>query len=105
MSALDHLDDVIERLKQALRPQRIVLFGSYAVGGAGPDSDLDLLVMVDRVDDPMAAMLSALRACADLPVPKDIIVTDPARLARRRAMPHTVEAEALATGREVYHAA
>ena len=105
MTPLDHLPIIIERLRQALHPQRIVLFGSYATGTAGPDSDLDLLVVVDRVDDPMAAMLTALRACADLPVPKDIIVTDPQRLQRRQVMAHTIEAEALATGREVYHAA
>ncbi len=36
---------IIERLKRELHPQRIVLFGSHAVGGAGPDGDLDLLVV------------------------------------------------------------
>ena len=28
-------------------PQQIILFGSAARGGAGPDSDIDLLVVVD----------------------------------------------------------
>lgn len=85
-------------------PQRIVLFGSHATDTAGPDSERDLLAVVDRVDDPMAAMITALRTCADLPISKDIIVTDPDRLERRLIMPHTIEAEALATGREVYRA-
>jgi uncharacterized protein len=37
------LDPVIEYF----RPQRVILFGSTARGEAGPDSDIDLLVIVD----------------------------------------------------------
>jgi Nucleotidyltransferase domain len=33
----------------AVAPRRIVLFGSVARGDEGPDSDLDLLVVLDRV--------------------------------------------------------
>ncbi len=105
MNALDHLPTIIKRLQQALHPQRILLFGSHATGSATADSDLDLLVIMDHIEDPMAATLTALRACADLPVAKDIIVTDQQRLSLRQRMPHTIEAEALHTGREVFHAA
>jgi HEPN domain/Nucleotidyltransferase domain len=37
------LDPVIEYFQ----PQRVILFGSTARGEAGPDSDIDLLVIVD----------------------------------------------------------
>jgi predicted nucleotidyltransferase len=46
------LDEVVRRLVAAYRPERIYLFGSHARGDAGPDSDLDLLVIVPDDADP-----------------------------------------------------
>jgi predicted nucleotidyltransferase len=40
------LAQVVERLVEFYRPQRIYLFGSAARGEYGPDSDLDFLVVV-----------------------------------------------------------
>jgi predicted nucleotidyltransferase len=40
------LDQVVERLVEFYRPQKIYLFGSAARGEYGPDSDLDFLVVV-----------------------------------------------------------
>ena len=42
----DYLSQVVERLKAA-DPYKIVLFGSYAKGEAKPDSDIDLMVILD----------------------------------------------------------
>lgn len=95
---------MVERLCKAMHPQRIILFGSHARGTAGPDSDIDLLVIVDHVEDSMTAMVAALSLFPDLILPKDILVTDPQRLRRRASMPHTVEAAALAEGRTLYAA-
>src|SRR3954465_14831293 len=39
------LADIVQRVVQAARPEKIVLFGSAARGTMGPDSDLDLLVI------------------------------------------------------------
>jgi uncharacterized protein len=40
------LAEVVRRLVEAYRPERIYLFGSKARGEAGPDSDYDLMVVV-----------------------------------------------------------
>jgi hypothetical protein len=40
------LGEVVRRLVEAYRPERIYLFGSVARGDAGPDSDYDILVVV-----------------------------------------------------------
>jgi hypothetical protein len=40
------LDEVLRRLVDAYRPETIYLFGSYARGDAGPDSDYDIMVIV-----------------------------------------------------------
>ncbi len=44
-----HLDPVIlkiaEKIAREYQPEKIILFGSYAWGTPGPDSDVDLLVV------------------------------------------------------------
>ena len=39
--------DLLDRVVAYFRPRRVILFGSTARGEAGPDSDIDLLVVVD----------------------------------------------------------
>jgi predicted nucleotidyltransferase len=104
MDAQQAISIMVERLRQAFHPRRIVLFGSHARGTARPGSDIDLLVVLDQVQDTRAAMASAMRLFPDLTVPKDILVTDIERLRRRASWPHTIEAVALAEGRELYAA-
>jgi len=36
--------DALTQILRHVQPERVVLFGSWARGEAGPDSDLDLLV-------------------------------------------------------------
>lgn len=48
-------DNLLKSVTDALRPLhpfRIVLFGSYATGLQNPDSDLDLLVVLDTQETP-----------------------------------------------------
>ncbi len=52
-------DELLERVVAYFHPRRIILFGSRARGEAGPDSDIDLLVVLD--DDAPADKLT-LRA-------------------------------------------
>lgn len=40
------LAEVVRRLVKAFEPERIYLFGSYARGESGPDSDYDIMVVV-----------------------------------------------------------
>ena len=40
------LGEIVRRLVEAYRPERVYLFGSKARGDAGPDSDYDLMLIV-----------------------------------------------------------
>jgi predicted nucleotidyltransferase len=40
------LPGAIERIVSELKPEKIILFGSYAYGNPTPDSDVDLLVIM-----------------------------------------------------------
>lgn len=39
--------ELLDPVVAYFRPRRVILFGSVARGDAGPDSDIDLLVVVD----------------------------------------------------------
>jgi len=39
------LSEIVEKLKSEYKPQKIILFGSYAYGNPREDSDLDLLIL------------------------------------------------------------
>jgi predicted nucleotidyltransferase len=51
---LELLAEITRRIRAVSDPQQIILFGSYARGGAKPDSDLALLVVKDEVDSTRA---------------------------------------------------
>ena len=83
---------VADRIVERCDASRIVLYGSVARGDDGPDSDIDLLVVmpiVGRRHDTSGRVLNELR---DLPVPVDITVVDPAHLNEEASVPGVVRA-------------
>lgn len=46
MVTMDRIQDICDRIAREFRPERIILFGSYARGDADEDSDVDLLVIM-----------------------------------------------------------
>jgi excisionase family DNA binding protein len=74
------LPAIVGRIVRLFDPVRIILFGSRARGTAEPDSDYDLLVVLDGVDDRLATRLAIRTALADLPISKDVVVADRAEL-------------------------
>jgi len=71
------LAQMVERLVSAFHPDRIYAFGSQVRGEAGPDSDIDLLIVVPHTSEPSHRLAQA--AYHALPVhslPLDILVKD-----------------------------
>jgi uncharacterized protein len=81
---------VADRIVERCGATRVVLHGSVARGDDGPDSDIDLLVVMSfegRRHDASVRVLNELR---DLPVPVDITVVDPSQLSAESALPGVV---------------
>lgn len=75
------VDDVV----RAVSPCRVILFGSVARGDEGPDSDLDLLVVLDHVDpSDRARLMGRIRRAITAPAPIDVLVTDRHEYAARK---------------------
>jgi len=47
MELSNELRHQIRESLKPLHPERVIVFGSYAQGEAGPDSDIDLIVVLD----------------------------------------------------------
>jgi uncharacterized protein len=96
------IDEMVARIVQRFDPERIILFGSAARGEAGPDSDVDLLIVM-RVDGSQREKAVEIGvAVNDVPVPKDIIVTTPEDFEWRKNVPGTIERPAAREGRVLY---
>ena len=69
------LDEMVKNIVQAVDPQKIILFGSYAYGKPTQDSDVDLLVIVDDISTTRRDLrLKIRKALRKFLISKDIIV-------------------------------
>jgi predicted nucleotidyltransferase len=53
---------------------KVILFGSYARGEEGPDSDVDFLVIEPEVKDHFGESVRLARLVGELGVPADVVV-------------------------------
>lgn len=69
------IEEVTRRLVEAYNPVEIYLFGSYAWGSPTPDSDLDILIVVDASDEKSYKRpVRGYRSLRGIDVSKDLIV-------------------------------
>ena len=101
----DALKDLVQRILGAVRPRRIILFGSAARDDMTPHSDLDVLVVLPDGADPVAAELAIYRRLWGLRFGADIIAVTERDVERLQANPYVVIHTALKEGRELYRAA
>ena len=78
------LQEIVRRILGASDPEQIILFGSYARGQPGPDSDVDLLVIEAGVHAPRRESVRLRRVLRGLRVPIDVIVATPGQIERHR---------------------
>ena len=94
---------MVRRLVRQFDPEQIILFGSYARGTAGPDSDVDLLVVMPVTRAQKAALEIAMGvALHDVGVPKDIVVVTPDEVTQKRNITGTIIYPALREGQLLY---
>jgi predicted nucleotidyltransferase len=100
------VDEIIKRIVEAAKPEKVILFGSYARGEAGPASDLDLLVVESepfgKARSRVAEIGKLERAIGAIPISTDILVYSRDELERFRHAANHVIFRALREGEVVY---
>lgn len=99
---LDDIRVIVRRIVKQFHPERVILFGSHAYGTAGPDSDVDLLVVMDTPLRARQQRLEISRAISPRPFGMDIIVHTPQQLEERIAMGDFFLREVVTNGRVLY---
>jgi uncharacterized protein len=94
-SLRDWVPDLVAAIVDGFDPAKIVLFGSVADGTDGPDSDIDLLVVLDHADrmDRRRLMVELRRAARSVAAPHDLLVTSVSDFARNQNQPGSTEFE------------
>lgn len=85
MISASRIQKYVGEVVKQFRPDRIVMFGSYASGKPGSDSDVDLLVVM-RHSGASVEQAARIRRRIRAGFPLDIIVRSPAAIRKRLAM-------------------
>ncbi len=93
---------VVKQIAEKFQPEKIILFGSYAYGRPRPESDVDLLVIMDTPLRERQQRLEISRALSPRPFPMDIIIRTPKQLEERLALGDPFLREITAQGRVIY---
>lgn len=79
------IDQVVEQIVEKFKPQKIILFGSYARGNPRPESDVDLLVVMETSRKESDISLD-IRRHLGVMFGLDLLVYTPKRLKERVEM-------------------
>jgi predicted nucleotidyltransferase len=96
------IQQMVRRLVKQFSPEQVILFGSHARGNAGPDSDVDLLVVTPVTGSKREMEIEMRVALHNIAVPKDIIIVTPEEIERKRNIVGTVVYPALREGKVLY---
>jgi predicted nucleotidyltransferase len=97
------IDQVVKQIVEKFKPQKIILFGSYARGNPRPESDVDLLVVMETS---IKDVQQAIQICQQIEYRfgLDLIVHTPNYLAERLKMGDWFLRDVIKEGKVLYEA-
>ncbi len=96
------LQEIVKRIRDAVMPLKIVLFGSRARGTSKITSDFDVLVVNESQDERCKRAAPLYRMLADLPVEVDIMVYTPKEVEEWREVKEAFVTTAIREGKVLY---
>lgn len=98
------LDEIVTRITGAVRPLRIILFGSAARQEMNSNSDLDLLIIMPEGTHRRRTARRVFQALRGIGVSKDVIVVTEKDVVEHGSNPSLILKPAIEEGRELYAA-
>ena len=87
---------VTKRIVEFYQPEKIILFGSYALGNADDNSDLD------TDEAPINRAAGIRKALRDILLPMDILVYTPSEISKDKERKFTFIHDVLKSGKILY---
>jgi len=103
MITMRQIEDVSRHIASAFAPERILLFGSYALGTPTADSDVDLLVILP-FEGKAAAKSVEMRLKVKPPFPVDLLARTPEKIRERLELGDSFIQDILEKGTVLYEA-
>ena len=102
MTAQTAIRRMTNRIAKRFKPYKIVLFGSHARGTAGPDSDVDLLVVMRLTSTRRQQATAIDKSLMGIKMPADVIVVTPEDVERCKDQIGSIIRPAMREGKVVY---
>ena len=96
--------EIVARIRKRINPDRIILFGSRAKGEARPDSDFDILIIMESKKPRFKRSASIYAELADLPVEIDAVVYTPDEVDEWEDVSESLVSSAIREGVVLYEA-
>jgi uncharacterized protein len=103
MISFDQIQEFSQEIVDKFRPDKIILFGSYAYGEPNQDSDVDMLVILPFEGGPVHKAIE-VRQAIDYHFPLDLLTRTPEHIQQRLDMGDFFIREILQKGRVLYEA-
>ena len=101
MDVQAHIQKFCKQIVDAFRPQKVILFGSYAYGTPTFDSDIDLLVVMPYEENELDKMAEVRRRLSS-EMPLDVLVKTPKQIEERIGMQDFFVREIMENGKILY---
>lgn len=102
MLTTNEIAEIVQRIVTRLRPEKVILFGSYAKGMVTPRSDLDLFVIQETILPFTRRANSVTPLLATASVRVDLHIYTPEEVESYRQQPFSFVSNVLASGQIMY---
>lgn len=96
------IKNIADHIAKEYKPEKIILFGSYAWGKPTKDSDIDLFIVKDSDKNSLEMNREVSRIVFERGMAMDILVYTPKQLEKRRRMGDPFLMNILNSGRILY---
>jgi predicted nucleotidyltransferase len=104
MTDLSAIEKIAKQIGTTFKVDRVTLFGSYAYGKPGPDSDVDLLITMRTNRRPIEEAIG-IRKSIRFPFPVDLMVRTPDQIKQRLSIGDPFIQDIQERGKVLYEAA
>ena len=102
MYSQEKINELVSQVKEAAKPDKIYLFGSYAAGKAKDSSDIDLCVIKNGLQDKQKELSKIKKNIFGVAIPVDILLFEEKTFNKRKNVWGSVQYEISHNGKLVY---